>query len=141
MAVTVTGLWAVTLVTYLGSDVVSDETLCDGVNTLTVTQDVSSALRVVQQRFNTANQGGVDPRLGSLVVHGSEKAQKTRQPVQVNELSHKSGEDKPEGEGYSRGHPASGHVALCRRPPHGLCPQRCLQTVDDLQLSLLLFIH
>lgn len=41
---------------YLGFDVFGGEALCDDVDALTVTQDMSSALGVVHQSFNAANQ-------------------------------------------------------------------------------------
>lgn len=41
---------------HLGFDVFSDETLCDNINALAVTQDMSSALRVVHQSFDAADQ-------------------------------------------------------------------------------------
>lgn len=54
---------------YLGFDVFSDQTLSDDVDALTVTQDVGSALGVVHQRFNAADQRRVNLRLGALVIH------------------------------------------------------------------------
>lgn len=41
---------------YLGFDVLSGQTLCDDVDALAVSQDMSSALRVVHQSFDAANQ-------------------------------------------------------------------------------------
>lgn len=76
---------------YLGFDVFSDKTLCDDINALTVTQDMSSALRVVHQSFNAANQWGVDFRLCGLIVHWLEEIQDTRQAIQINESCHKPG--------------------------------------------------
>lgn len=73
---------------HLGFDVFSDKTLCDDINALTVTQDMSSALRVVHQSFDAADQWGVDLRLGGLVVHRLEEVQDTRQTVQIDESCH-----------------------------------------------------
>lgn len=41
---------------HLGFDVFSGQTLCDDVDALAVSQDVSSALRVVHQSFDATNQ-------------------------------------------------------------------------------------
>lgn len=127
---------------YLGFDVFSDKTLCDDINTLTVTQDVSSALRVVHKSFDAANQWGVDLGLGGLIVHWLEEIQDTRQAIQLNESCH-----KPEGDQSQiklrlffrslqyRGEliEALGNLYICRITcvrtgilPHWLCPQCCL---------------
>lgn len=79
---------------YLGSDVLSDQTLSDGVDGLTVTQDVSSALRVVHQRFDAADQRRVDLRLRVLVVHRLQKVQDARETIQVDEPGHKPGKEQ-----------------------------------------------
>lgn len=63
---------------YLGSDVLSHQTLSDDVDALTVTQDMSPALRVVHQRFDTADQRRVNLRLCALVVHRLQKIQDAR---------------------------------------------------------------
>lgn len=70
---------------YLGFDVFSGQTLSNDVDALTVTQDVGSAMRVVHQRFDAADQWRVNLRLGAVVVHRLQKIQDARQAVQVDE--------------------------------------------------------
>lgn len=48
---------------HLGLDVILAQALGDGVDALRVGQDVRSALRVVHQRFDAADDGGVDAAL------------------------------------------------------------------------------
>lgn len=79
---------------YLGFDVFSGETLCNDINALAVAQDMSSALRIVHQGFDAADQRGVDLRLCGLIVHQLEEVQYTRQAVQLNESCHKAEGDE-----------------------------------------------
>lgn len=82
---------------YLGSDVLGDQTLSDGVDGLAVTQDVSSALRVVHQRFDAADQRRVDLGLRALVVHRLQEVQDAGETVQVDEPGHKPGKEQQIG--------------------------------------------
>lgn len=63
------GACVMTRCCYLGFDVFGGQTLSNDVDALAVAQDVGSALGVVHQRFNAADQRRVNLRLGALVVH------------------------------------------------------------------------
>lgn len=74
---------------HLGLDVVLAQALGDGVDALRVGQDVRSALRVVHQRLDAADDGGVDAALRRLEVHALQEVQQTREAVQLDEARHK----------------------------------------------------
>lgn len=73
---------------HLGFNVLRGQALSDDVDALWVREDVGSALRVVHQSFDAADQGRVDLRFRGLVVHGLQEVQDARQAIQVNETSH-----------------------------------------------------
>lgn len=90
--------WVIRRCCYLGFDVFSGQTLSDDVDALTVTQDVGSALGVVHQRFDAADQRRVNLRLRALVVHRLQKIQDARQAVQVDESCDKPTNTQQTGE-------------------------------------------
>lgn len=73
---------------HLGFDVLRGQALSDDVDALWMRQDVGTALRVVHQSFDAADQGCVDLRFCGLVVHGLQEVQDARQAIQVDETSH-----------------------------------------------------
>lgn len=79
---------------HLGFDVFSCETLCDDVDALGVSQDVSSALRAVHQSLEAANQRRVDLRLRRLIVHRLKEVQDAGETVQLNEPGHEATAEK-----------------------------------------------
>lgn len=74
---------------HLGLDVLRHQALSDDVDALAVSQDVSSALGVVHQGLDAADQRRVHLRLAGVVVHGAEEAQDAGQAVQIDEPRHK----------------------------------------------------
>lgn len=73
---------------YLGLDVLCGQALSDNVDALGMRQDVGTALRVVHQRFDAADQRRVDLRLCCLVVHALQEVQDACQAIKVDKASH-----------------------------------------------------
>lgn len=73
---------------HLGLDVLCGQALSDDVDALWMREDVGTALRVVHQSFDAADQGRVDLWFGGLIVHGLQEVQDARQAIQVDETSH-----------------------------------------------------
>lgn len=74
---------------HLGLDVLSGQALGDDVDALRVRQHMGTALRVVHQCLDAADERGVDLRLRRLVVHRLQEVQDARQTVQIDEPRHK----------------------------------------------------
>lgn len=77
---------------HFGLDVLRPEALRDGVDALRVGEDVRSALRVVHQGLDAADDGGVDAALRRLVVHAAQEVEEAGEAVQLDEAR-----DKPNG--------------------------------------------
>ena len=65
------------------------QALSNDVDAFRVSQDMGTALGVVHQSFDAANQRRVDLRFCGVVVHILQEVQDTRQAVQINKTSHK----------------------------------------------------
>lgn len=77
---------------HFGLDVVLAEALGDSVDAHGVGQYMGSALGVVHQGFDAADDGGMYAALWGFEVHAPQEVQKTRQAIQLYESRH-----KPEG--------------------------------------------
>lgn len=76
---------------HLCLDVLGAQTLGDGVDALGVGQHMGTALRVVHQGFNAADDRCVDPTLRRLIVHAVQEVEEAGEAVQLDEAC-----DKPE---------------------------------------------
>ena len=74
---------------HLGLAVLRAQALGDGADGLGLRQHVRPPLRVVHQRLDAANEGGVDAALAGGVVHAPEEVQQTGQALQLDEAGHK----------------------------------------------------
>lgn len=75
-----------------GLDVLRPQALWDGVDALWMSQHVRTALRVVHQGLDAADDGGVDAALWRLVVHAAQEVEEAGKAVQFDEAC-----DKPWG--------------------------------------------
>lgn len=82
--------------THLGLNVFSGETLSDDNDALTVAQNMSSALGIIHQSLDAADEGGVQLRFGGVVVHGLEEVEDAGEAVQLDEACHEAEEDGSE---------------------------------------------
>lgn len=82
---------------HFGLDVLRPQALWDGVDALRVGQDVSTALWIVHQGLDAADDGGVDAALGRLVVHAAQEVEEAGEAVQLNKAC-----DKPSGVGQRK---------------------------------------
>lgn len=74
---------------HFGLDVVLAEALGDSVDALGVGQYMGTALGVVHQGFDAADNGCMYAALWGFIVHAPQEVQKTRQAIQLNEACHK----------------------------------------------------
>lgn len=81
---------------HFGLDILCPQALWDGVDALWVSQHVSTALRVVHQGLDTADDRRVDPALWRLVVHAAQEVEEAGEAIQFNEARNKPDGDKLE---------------------------------------------
>lgn len=74
---------------HLGLDVLGGQALGNDVNALGVRKHMSSALRVVHQCFDAADEGCVNLGLRGLIVHTLQEVQDAGKTVQVYKTSDK----------------------------------------------------
>lgn len=74
---------------HFGLDVLCPQALGDDVDALRVGQDVRTALGVVHQGFNAADDGGVDAALWRLVVHAAHEVEEACEAVELDEACDK----------------------------------------------------
>lgn len=73
---------------HLGLAVLCAEALRDGADGLGLRQHVGPPLRVVHQRLDAADEGGVDAALAGGMVHAPEEIQQAGQALQLDEAGH-----------------------------------------------------
>lgn len=82
---------------HLCLDVLGAQTLGDGVDALGVGQHMGTALRIVHQGLNAANDRCVDPTLRRLVVHAVQEVKEAGEAVQLDEARDKPGDMGQDG--------------------------------------------